>query len=296
MVGPTPDDNLASSEALAKARAVTVAFHGLLFTVGYNLDYKDIRQTGDGSWVLTFIDGVEPKSLRRSIANRRGFIDETMAAIERSEDAIVRLRGEIQKAEGDDDAERVAQMRRRLNRETARIQGWKQGILEIESDLRRLQRFAEAQEARGGPFEVELVVVHQQRDLVIEEISSRSLRIDDLNNAEGYAEPIAEIDAWGVDYYNARFVRSGDADDVRAFEASGFWTGPIPTSYEEKCRLEITNDNDEIVYRQRDIHDVWEDAAPSEDRRDGWSLRIGLGSASVRGDKVTARFRCDARW
>lgn len=292
MIGPSPGGEAGSEADIAEARAIAVGFHALLFRVGYDFDYKGIERVDSSSWRLVFLDGLEPGYVQGSIRGRRSAMEDSLGAIARSQATLEQLGRELREATDRGEQERADDLREDMANERDTIRIEKRNVRDLRKGIARLKRYIDKQTRQGGPFAVRLVVVEQDDALMVNGLRSDSLRSKELKAVLGYSERVEDVDSWGVDYYNARFARRGDGV---LFEAQGFWTGPIPTSYEEKCLLELLDKNGEVEWRQRDIHDIWRGAEPSEDRRDGWFIGLGI-EEEVFGPNISPRFRCESRW
>jgi hypothetical protein len=141
---------------------------------------------------------------------------------------------------------------------------------------------------RGGPLPVEITVEEQDSRLIVTAVDgpfpeSESARI------EGYSEAIGEIESDGNEYYNIDLTR----EDETSIQASGFWTGAIPSPYREKCLFEIIDETGVVVWEQPDVHNVIDRAPPSEDRRDGWGLGLmGLDGIEDSQEELEVRSVC----
>lgn len=292
MTEPTPGPDVAAAEDIDKARAVTVGFHALLFNVGYELDYRDVERTGDSSWRLYFNDDLEPEYLQGAIQGRRGAADDSIGAMERARERVKRFTEAMREAvrQRDESQLRVLRRKRDAALETVRIE--RGNIRALQRGIRRLQREIAELERTGGPHPVEVAVELRGREMVVTSVSAPNGPAK-LQQAVGYAETVSEIDAWGYDFYDARFDIGRGPRDESDFVANYFWTGPIPSSYEEKCLVQLLDEDGEVIWEQRDIHDDWQGTPPSEDRRDGGQMAItGLSEVAEAG---SARFVCEAR-
>jgi hypothetical protein len=294
--GQTPGPGAASQEAIEDARAITVGFHALLFKVGYDLDYRDVEQIDDSTWRLSFMDGLENDYLSAAAEARLAPIRDSTRAMRGYQDRLSALIDEIRQAMRVGDSDRVRELRREKAEVLRGLRLERKNIRVLERSIKRLEDVIKRQERQGGPFPVELVVELQGQELVVASIDSDRGSLESrLGPVVGYRERVEAAESWGVEYYNGRFTEPGEIDDVAGFEAHAFWTGPIPTSYEEKCLLQLVAEDGEVEWTQQDIHDLWEGAPPSEDRRDGWSRAQGIGTGGAISDGAQARWACEMR-
>jgi streptogramin lyase len=259
---------LGRPEDVADARAITVAFHALLSTVGYNLDYKSFERTPEG-WVMSYIDGMTVRDLEGSIDARRGEIEDTRSAILEDERELEAVSDELSEARALGDEVRIDELSKSLNGLREAISESRSIIVETQQELIELATELQDTQEQGGPFPVEITVKEQDGRLVVTAVDGPFTE-DETARIEGYSEAISEIESDGNEYYNIDLTREGET----SIQASGFWTGAIPSPYKEKCLFEIVDATGTVVWEQSDVHNVIDDAPPSEDRRDGWDRGI----------------------
>jgi hypothetical protein len=294
--GQTPGPGAASQEAIEDARAVTVGFHSLLFRVGYDLDYRDVERIDDSTWRLIFMDGLENDYLSAAAEARLGPNRESTRAMRGYQDRLPGLIDQIRRDMRAGDSDRVRELREKKAEVLRGLRLERKNIRALKRSIKRLEGVISKQQDQGGPFPVGLVVELQGQELVVASISSGKESLESrLGPVVGYREAGETAESWGVEYYNGRFTQPGEIDDVVGFEALAFWTGPIPTSYEEKCLLQLVAEDGEVLWTQQDIHDIWENDPPSEDRRDGWSRIQGVGAGGDVSQGAHARWACEMR-
>ncbi len=262
---------LGSPEDVANARAITVAFHALLSTVGYDLDYKSFERTPEG-WVMSYLDGPTVRDLQGTIGARRGAIEDTRAAISEDERELETVRDRLSEARAQGDEARIDELSKSFYRLQDAISESRLIIAETVREMVELATELQDTQEQGGPLPVEITVEEQDGRLIVTAVDgpfpeSESARI------EGYSEAIGEVESDGNEYYDIELTRAGET----SIQASAFWTGAIPSPYKEKCLFEIVDATGAELWEQSDIHNVIDDAPPSEDRRDGWGRDlIGL--------------------
>jgi hypothetical protein len=74
-VGPTPPVSMGTDTELDNARAATVAFHALVSSTGYKLDYTGLERNGL-IWTLSFREGLSAQELRGVIKSRQVLVQE----------------------------------------------------------------------------------------------------------------------------------------------------------------------------------------------------------------------------
>lgn len=290
MKGGDPGTDVAVERNIWEARAVTVAFHALLYRTGYEaIDYKNVSTVTRG-WDVGFIHGVEDTSLKEAIRTRREVVQETHERVQELERSRKRLLERLRKAarelrvRGGEErrrGQRSSRERAAALEETAEQMAEERARLEVE--LEQLEAYVRAQEELGGPFDLTLHVEEAGDRLVVSSVSTDSPSQQELTEAEGYSEPVKHIDIWGADYFNASFAGPGVVDDVDGLEMFGFWTSPVPSTYAESCRLRLTDAAGRVVWRQRKHpRSLFQKAVEPEDRRDQWVVGMGVDYEGTR--------------
>ena len=277
MEGPTPFRELASADELADARAITVAFHAFLEGTGrrYNFDYEGFDDFED-KWRVRFAQFPPPsreeyrlRRLQRVVESQaerlraeRAELGAAARALREEKEArrARRLLAELRDARRD-----MKRMIRRQGREMAALQERRQRLL-----------------GHPRPYVTELTIVEQEGTLVVEDVNTDSPEATSLSDAIGYSEPVAEVDAWGADYFDATFRRrAGPTDDV-AVEVFGFWTGPLYSAYEETCRPQVVTRAGKVVWTERRIdappgaRGLYQGAPEREETRDNLLVRFEI--------------------
>jgi hypothetical protein len=269
---------LGRPEDVANARAITVAFHALLSTVGYDLDYKSFERT-PGSWVMSYLEGMTVRDLEETIGARREAMDDARAAISADEKQLEAVSGELLEARAVGDEVRVEELSKSLNRLKQAISESRSIIVETHQELVELTAELQDTQEQGRPFPVEITVEEQDGRLIVTAVDGPFTETE-AARIEGYSEAIGEIEADGNEYYNIDLNRENET----SIEASAFWTGAIPSPYREKCLFEIVDETGAVLWEQSDVHNVIDKAPPSEDRRDGWGrgligFKDGIGDS-----------------
>ncbi len=259
---------LGRPEDVANARAVTVAFHALLSTVGYELDYKNFERTPEG-WVMSYLDGMTVRDLEESIEARRGAIEDIRAAISEDEQELAAVSDQLSEARASGDTRRIDKLSKTLNKLRESIPESKSIIVETEREMIELATELQETEAQGGPLSVEITVEEQDGRLIVTSVEGPFTEAERVR-IEGYSEVIDAIDADGNEFYNIDLTRDGET----SIQANAFWTGAIPSPYKDKCLFEIVDAAGVVRWEQSDTHNVIDDAPTSEDRRDGWGRGI----------------------
>lgn len=279
IVVPAPEGAPAPgpAEAVADARAITFAFHGLANTVGYHYDYKEFARL-DGAWSVKFLSGPDVDDIRAEVRASRSDIARARNELDETRDDAVAVADRLARARKRDNQERVSTLRNRLDAimsETAELQV---GLEHAVSHLREARTQLEAAGEKGGAEPIEVIVERQDQWLTVVSVSG-PFDEEETERIRDYRELAADVDVHGVDWYNVELVGPGVVDDVSGVKAFGFWTGPIPSSYEEECPLILRARSGTVVYRQPDRDSpgsvAWK-APSNEDGRDGWSRGSGI--------------------
>ena len=202
MEGRVPFRELASSEELATARAVTVAFHAFVRRTGYrDLDYLGAGPTPEG-WVVSFVHRT----------------DEEASAEEAREQTLSLRRDELE-------AE-VEALRKVLRRAEARLSGrgrekQTRASRPPRETLKRLRREAQERQRRierlrlaARPQVVEVHVSRNAGRMTVARVEADPALAETYAPLVGYGERIAEIDVWGAAYYDWTLVPAGVGDVV----------------------------------------------------------------------------------
>jgi hypothetical protein len=287
--GPEPMPTPGRVEEVRTARAVTVAFHALLYSVGYDYDYKGYQRTGE-RWMVRFLAGRTEREAEDFVRSRRFHIETTLTQLER---AITKLQA-TEQAESSADGDRrkaMAEQRMRLQRNIRTL-----GEMLREQEEQLADGEDELARIRSGDGPEEIVLTVEERDgriRVIDAVGPFSEA--GIENIEGYSQATDKVDVWGNDYYNARFTRSHPTGIVTDFEMMGFWTGPIPSTYEESCLLEVRDSNGRLLWRMPErVGTQFDDAPPNEDRRDEWGM-TGGGMPDLSSKTLQPLFVCTWR-
>jgi len=261
---PPNEVRLGRPEDVANARAVTVAFHALMSTVGYDLDYKDFERTPEG-WVMSYLDGMTVRDLKGTIDARRGAIEDTLSAILEDELELKKVSAQLSEARSLGDEVRIDKLAKSVNRLKLAISESRAIIVEANQEMIALATELQDTMEQDGPLPVEITVEEQDGRLIVAAVDGPFTE-DEAARIEGYSEVIGEIEADGNEFYNIELTREGEP----SIQASAFWTGAIPSPYKEKCLFEIIDATGAVIWEQSDTHNVVDSAPPSEDRRDGW--------------------------
>lgn len=294
--GPAPSDELAAEDAVADARAVTVAFHALLDVAPrFHFAYEGLERSGD-RWRVRFVQWTPFSAKERSL-RRMELVVETAAARVEAE-AIGALRSRDRLRDDRKDAPRSerrrlkgleAMLERRAERLAAKLDELQTRLAGVEDRVRSLR-------VRQPSYDV-LVTVVEQDVIAVDDVATDSPFATALAGAIGYAERSDGVDAWGADYYVPK-VRRHDADTVRVSMLS-FWTGPLGSTYEEQCRPEVRARTGKVVHRRPwpdhppGVSEPWEGAPEDEDGRDGTMVSFGV---RYRGDPDDLSLRMRCRW
>lgn len=272
--GPAPPPDLASPEDLAEARAVTVAFHALLGAAPtWHLAYEGVERSDD-AWKVRFVHFTPMTPVEREL--RKTELETLTSQLELESHEL-----ELEQA-ADRLAERLEEERRRpeqrrdlrralrhLQREAQRVQA---RVVRLQAQVAGIELRRRRLRTRQPSWPVVVTIVQREGLVWVDHVTTDSPDAQALRAAAGYRERTSEIDAWGYDYFRPRF-REG-------VEVLGFWTGPLPAPYEERCRPQVLA-NGRVVWTQPRPDDPpgtpehWEGPPPSEDRRDGVMLSFG---------------------
>jgi hypothetical protein len=291
--GPAPSPDLASADDLADARAITVAFHAFLEGTGrrFEFDYEGFGDFRDEWWVR-FAQYAPPSPKERALAKLQRELERR---VERLQARLVALRADeerllavLQDARGED--------ARRLRRNVAALRG-RDRTLREEIRKGRRRGLSVLNRRRGlfnepAPYRTEVTVVERDGMLVVDNVFTDSPEIGSLVDTIGYSEPVASVDAWGADYYDATFRPRDGAGDGAHVEVFGFWTGPMAAPHEERCRPQVVTRSGEVVWTER--RGEYEAAPRREEIRDSLALRFDVDYAGDVGN-LTLRMRCDWR-
>lgn len=293
MEGRPPSPKLASPDELADARAITVALHAFLEGTSrrYDFDYAGFGDFEDEWWVrFEQFPGPSPKEqalhdLQRELERRVERLHAQLEAVRADED---RLRETLDEARGRD-ARRLRRSVAVLRRESRTLEeeirkGRRRGLVVLN---RRRSLFNQP-----PPYRTEVTVEERDGMLVVDDVSTNSPDIESLLDTIGYSEPVGGVDAWGTDYYDATFRRrAGPTDHVRV-EVFGFWTGPLSSPYEERCRPQVVTRSGEVAWRSPSW--PYEGAPRRDEIRDGGRLELGFEYDGDVGD-LSLRMLCDWR-
>lgn len=272
---PEPPSAFARKRDLEDARAVTVAFHALLHRVGYDLDYKNVVPAGRRAWEVTFLDAGEEEAANRALQAQMEALLATRARVAEQVDRLVELDRNLRaKARAAGSRGRsAARKAKAIGREADAV---RRTAAELRAEMRELEeRLGTIRRRRGAG--IALAVLRVERagpELVVASVRGPS---GGLERVVGYSERVADVDVWGADYYDGSFEEPGAVDDVGGFEMHGFWTGPIPGAYRERCiatLVEFRGGGGE-VWRQRGAP-PYHGAPATEDARDGWTTAFGI--------------------
>ncbi|HEX2294524.1 MAG TPA: hypothetical protein VHN37_04370 [Actinomycetota bacterium] len=296
MSGPSPWPELAAAEDLAAARAVTVAFHALLDSATrYRFDYRGVEEVG-GRWRVEFVEHGSLPPVLRELARARAHrtTQEAQVAANRAELAAHarRIRTALEEALGTDREPELRRSHRSVGEEVRRLERvaaqTAAEIEEIESRIRSFRR-------RQPSYRVFVTVAEAGGRVFVEDVTTASPN-PSIPDAIGYAERAADVDSWGADYFRLAFRRpDGRPDGVYVF-VRPFWTGPLSSPYEERCRAQVTGPGGEAVWTQPEPHRLtpFTSAPASEDARDGGQLRFGFDYEGTVSD-LSLRMLCEWR-
>jgi hypothetical protein len=96
-----------------------------------------------------------------------------------------------------------------------------------------------------------LVIERSEGRLIVAEAEGFADFPDEERSILGYSEP-AEPEPPGHEFYDLALTAQSDIKDRPdgpIFEASFFWRGPIPSKLQSTCRVEIVDENDELVHQ-----------------------------------------------
>jgi hypothetical protein len=218
---------------------------------------------------MSYIDGMTVRDLEGSIDARRGEIEDTRSAILEDERELEAVSDQLSEARALGDEVRIDELSKSLNRLREAISESRSIIVETQQELIELATELQDTQEQGGPLPVEITVKEQDGRLVVTAVDGPFTE-DETARIGGYSETISEIQSDGNEYYNIDLTREGET----SIQASGFWTGAIPSPYKEKCLFQVVDAAGSVLWEQSDTHNVIDDAPPSEDRRDGWVLGL----------------------
>jgi hypothetical protein len=279
-------------DAVADAKAVTFAFHALVLSLeSYDLDYKDFERI-DGGWRVLFEDGPSIEDQRELVTSRRAFIEEFEGYINDERARIERLRDELAQAQAAQSSSEMDLLKDRLRESTESLRNYQNEIAETQAELEEhISTFNELMEQGEGP-PITLVIQRSGEHLLVDSYSG-SLSSNEKSKVLSYSERVQDVDVHGVDYYNVTLTSNPDAD--LPLEAYGFWTGPIPSTYQEECLHELRSRTGELLWRMPDVHDVYDKAPPNEDRRDGWVRGSDMEGIGVPLDQAVPYLACSPK-
>jgi hypothetical protein len=285
MEGRLPFRELASSEELATARAVTVAFHAFVRRTGYrDLDYEGAGPTPDG-WVVSFVhrtdeEAAEEEARALTLNLRRDELEAEVQALRKVlRRAEARMRG-VGSSRRESKPDRVSQAPR---------EALKRLREEARATQRRIERLRPAARSRV----VEVHVSRRAGTMTVARVEADTALAETFAALVGYGERIDDIDVWGAAYYDWTLVPAGVADVVPELEMAGFWTGPLYSAYEERCLVRLVDGSGDVVWTQAGPG-RFQGAPDSEDERDGWSAVFAVDYARpVEG--LSPRLRCTWR-
>ncbi|HYO61377.1 MAG TPA: hypothetical protein VEU29_05715 [Actinomycetota bacterium] len=291
--GRSPSPELAPADEIADARAITVGFHAFLEGTGrrFEFDYEGFGGS-DGTWWIRFAQSPPPlrQETRLQEVQERAEAEARDLRGHRAElrEAVRRLRNALQSAAGQE----ARDVRRRLDRSRRERRRLDEVVARVERNVARIQAQRRRLLGVPRPYRTEITVVERDGMLVVDDVYTDSPEAAALRSSIGYAEPVADVDAWGADYYDATFrPRTGSADGV-VVEAFGFWTGPLHSRYEERCRPRVFDRAGEVVWTGP--LGVYETAPRRDEIRDRLRIELGLGYDGDSGD-LSLRMLCEWR-
>lgn len=293
-----PPSDVALADDVADARAATVAFHAFLSVSGRELafGYEDLERSGE-TWQARFVQ-VPPLSRIERRLRRLELEVVTVAESRRMEHLELGRRAERLGESKDDtrgaEARSIGRHMRELRREMRRLE---RDIRRLDHEVAEIETRQRQVRERMPSYTAKLTIVERDGRLVVDDVATDSPEAARLRTAIGYAEEAAEVDVWGNDYYDARFVR--ERPDGVHVELRSFWTGPLSSAYQEMCYPEVVDRSGRVVHNRPhpsvppDVRQPYFGAPPNEDRRDGGTHSFGF---EYEGDVDDLELRMQCMW
>jgi len=238
-----------------RAKVARFAFHALIETGPYELDYKGIEKS-DGGWVTTFVSGPTVSELETRLLIAEDTVDEFKSNIQKLENRITGVE-RLARVDG-----RAKERELRDLKEQLRI-SQRFSLPAAKKDVRQFAKQLDETVKAGGPQVTEITVEAEEDTFHVEGLSG-PYEEEQREAIANFTEEIPER-AVGYEFFNIDLITR----DGLSWEGLVIYVGPIPSDDIHRCGLELYDENDRLVARTPESR-YWESGGvDSEERRDG---------------------------